>query len=323
MVETLVGVNAPYLRGAYGHDLAPSGRHPDWPVEFDPMVAYRPIIEAATLGFGAVRVWLCEAAEGLVFEGDTLVGVHEDLLESIRVFQEAAALHGVRLYWSLLDGNAVGREGDVCTRRVLTDPDTRARFAEKVVVPIVAALDPATTFALEIVNEPETATVDCMRDSDEVTADAVPVAWEDLGATIRTAGDAARAEQSGLWVTAGTMHVFLPALLAAEPQLGAIDVHVYHPRGGMPSRADLNEYTKGAVGDRPLIGGELGIPKAADEGEPFALTNYVFNARSLGYAAAFLWQLEGDLVDHRAPKRAFTELGWETQRVLTRASGST
>ncbi len=313
---TLIGVNAPYLRGAYGHDLAPSGRHPDWPVDFDPMVAYRPLIESKTLGFGAVRMWLCEAAEGIVFEDGQLTGVHPDLLESIRVIQEAARLHGQRIYWSLLDGNAVAREGDALTRQILTDPDTRAKFAELVVAPIAQVIDPELTFAFEIVNEPETATDDCMKDSDEVAEGVEPVSWADLGATIRLAGDAARAELDTL-VTAGTMHVFLPALFGADPKLDAIDVHVYHPRGGIPSRDDLVEYMKDeSVRDMPLIGGEFGIPKDAPEGEPFALTNYVFNADELGYAAAFVWQLEGDLVDAREKKRPFTELGYEMQRVL-------
>jgi len=300
----LVGVNAPYLQGAYGHDLAPSGRTPDWPVAFTPMGAYRPLIEAAELGLGAVRLWLCENGEGLRTEGGTLVGVYPELLEAIDVFQEAAALHGVRLYWSLLDGNAVAREGDPLTRSILSDADQRARFAECVVGPVAERLDPSLTVALEIVNEPETATAACIADSAEAQPGVVPVEWSEIGATLRAA---ARAVGERHRVTAGTMHVFLRDLWAAEPELSAVDVHVYHPEGGLPSRDDLVRYVGDpAIGALPLLSGECGIPK--ETGSPGALVNYLFNADRAGYAAVFLWQLEGDLVDTGQPHRPFTEL---------------
>ncbi len=46
------------------------------------------------------------------------------------------------------------------------------------------------------------------------------------------------------------------------------------------------------------------------------LLNYVHNADAAGYDALFLWQLEGDLVDHRDPRRPVTHLGWDLQRLL-------
>ncbi|MEM9070849.1 MAG: hypothetical protein AAGE52_20235 [Myxococcota bacterium] len=310
---TLVGVNAPYLLGQYGHDLAPNGRFPDWPVAFDPMHAYRPLIEGRELGFDAIRVWLCENAEGIVLDGDQISGVHEDLLESIRVIQEAAVLNGVRVYWSLLDGNAVAREGDPITRSILTDPAQRARFVEHVVTPVAVSLDPKTTFALEIINEPETATSECMADAEEKVEGVEPVSWDDIGATLR---ESVAAVDGRFLVTAGTMHVFLKSLWASDPRLTAIDVHVYHPRGGLPSASDLATYVGDeAIAALPLVGGECGIPKDAEE-EPFALFNYIFNADKLGYAAAFLWQLEGDFVDAKAPRRPFTNLGWKIQTLL-------
>lgn len=312
----LIGINAPYLLGDYGHDLAPSARHPDWPVRFDPMHAYRPLIEARALGLGAVRVWLCENGEGILTDArGSVTGVHADLLEAVRVFQEAAALHGMRLYWSLLDGNAVAREGDPLTRSILADRDQSARFAERVVAPIAALLDPATTVALEIVNEPETATAECIEDSEEALEGIEPVSWDDIGATLRDASAAAAAEGVA-HTSAGTMHVFLPSLWKTEPGLGAIDVHVYHARGGLPTRQDLATY----MGDDtltdatlPLIGGECGIPK---EGQHEDLLNYVHNADAAGYDALFLWQLEGDMVDHRDPRRPITHLGWDLRRLL-------
>ena len=42
----LVGVNLPWLFGAYGHDLATTEMHPDWGHDFDAFRAYRPLVEA-------------------------------------------------------------------------------------------------------------------------------------------------------------------------------------------------------------------------------------------------------------------------------------
>lgn len=301
--RALRGVNVCYLRGDYGHDLAPNPRFPDWPVSFDPMHAYRPLIEARELGFEAARVWLCENAEGLVVEGDAVVGVHDDLLAAIDVFQEAAALHGVRIYWSLLDGNAWPREGDPITRAILDGEDTAARFAERVVRPIAARLDPALAVGLEIVNEPESSTPECIEDPA-----VAPVEWASVGRAIRICGDAARAEKP-LLVSAGTGHVFLPSLFGAEPAVDLIDVHVYHADGGLPSRAQLAEY----MGDSralelPLVAGEAGIPKE-DGADERALAHYVYNADEHGYDAVFLWQLEGALVNGAGRARSTTSLG--------------
>ena len=103
-MRSLLGVNLPYLYGSYGHDLAPSTLHPDWPCDFDVLEAYRPLLEAKQLGLDAVRIWLCEGAEGMVVDDRRrITGVHPKLLESIRMIEEGAAVAGVRIYFCLLD----------------------------------------------------------------------------------------------------------------------------------------------------------------------------------------------------------------------------
>lgn len=281
------------------------------------MDAYRVLIEAQRLGLGAVRIWLCENAEGILVEDDKVVGVHDELLEAIRVFQEAAHLNGLKLYPSLLDGNAWPREEDPITRSILSDVDQSQRFAEHVVAPIAKLLDPDVTLALEIVNEPETSAAACMKDSK-----LSPLEWSDIGRAIRIAGEAARAERE-MFVTAGTMREFLPDLWRSGAALNAIDVHVYHPNGGLPSRDQLADYVEDdALRNTalPLIGGELGIPKEANaEGgvaDPKALCHYIHNADKLDYSAAFLWQLEGDLYDKTQKRRPPTALAAEVAHTL-------
>ncbi len=85
---------------------------------------------------------------------------------------------------------------------------------------------------------------------------------------------------------------------------------MYHSEGGLPSRADLAAY----VGDRaiaalPLIAGECGVTKPHHD--EHALRNYLINADTCDYSAAFLWKLDGDLVANKEPGRPWTGTGRE------------
>jgi hypothetical protein len=293
-VQTLFGVNLPWLFGSYGHDLAPNENVRDWGCDFDTLDAYRPLVEARELGFRAVRIWLCERAEGIVTDGGVVTGVHPTLLESVKVLEECARLVGVRIYWTLFDGNSWKRERDPFTHRIVTDRDETLRFAERVAVPIARALDPEIAVGLEVINEPETMTSECISAADEET-----VEWNVLGRAIATIGDAVRAERPDLAITAGTMHVFLPSLWKSGAKLDAIDIHMYHRTGGLPSRDDLAKYVgdpRIASDEIPLIAGECGLPDDAPAGAEAHLVDYLRNAQSNGYRAAFLWRLEGVLI---------------------------
>src|SRR5450631_3814174 len=210
----LFGINLPWLDGAYGHDLAPHELRPGWPCEFEALRAYRPLVEASDLGFEAVRIWLCENAEGIVTQGGQPARPHAQLLEGIDVLQECARLLGLRIYWSLLDGNSWKREEDTLTHAILSDADACARFADEVAAPIARRLDPDVTFAIEVVNEPEALSPSCVTGGDGVP-------WAVLGRSVRRIGDAIRGAMPGALVTAGTLHVYLPDLFRGEPALDA------------------------------------------------------------------------------------------------------
>ncbi len=306
---TLFGINLPWLDGAYGHDLAPNELQPTWPCDFVTLRAYLPLVQAAHLGFGAVRVWLCENGEGIVTEGGRPARPHPQLLESVTVLEECARLLGLQVYWTLLDGNSWKREGDSLTHAIMSDEDACARFADCIAAPLVKRLDPEITYGVEVINEPEALSPSCVH-----VGESVP--WHVLGRSIRRIGNAVRAAQSGVMVTTGTYHVYLPQLCRAEPGLDAFDVHVYHQTGGLPSRPEL----AAAAGDQriadksvPLIAGECGLPEDL-AGPP--LTYYLYNAKELGYDAAFLWRLEGPLVTDTSQERDFTKLGQDVRAIL-------
>src|ERR1700732_3855418 len=101
----LSGVSLPYFFGKYGHDLAPNSLIGLGPHSVDPREIYRPLLKAHELGYQAVRIWLCEGAEGILISDGIISGVSPVLVESIAIIQECASLGGLRLYWTLLDGH--------------------------------------------------------------------------------------------------------------------------------------------------------------------------------------------------------------------------
>ena len=297
------GVNLPWLHGSYGHDLAVNERYPDWGCAFDPETAELPLREAEALGFGAVRIWLCENAEGIITRDGRVVGVQPSLIEHARRLEEIAAERSLEVYWTLLDANSWKREGDALTHSILTDPDQTARFAEHVAAPIARSLDPATTFAFEVLNEPEIMTPSCAEPGEPT------VGWDELGPAIHTIGDALRSELKTL-ITAGSMYVYLDLLWNCGAHLDAVDVHVYHDNGGLPPLDQLAEHAgdpRIATGEVPVFGGECGLPE--EKGVPHArLAHYLYNATKDGYAAVFLWRLENWLVEQDA-RRTITDAG--------------
>jgi hypothetical protein len=278
----ICGVNLPVLLGAYGHDLAENPKHPDWGFEITPLLAYRYLSMCRVLGFTAVRIWLCENGEGVLTDDrGRITGVAPELLDAVRIFQHGAEFGRMKLYWTLLDANAWQHDRCEITRSVASDPEQAKRFAHEVAAPLVDAMDPDTVFAVEVFNEPETLSREVRPDDG--------LDWPTLVRAIRTVG-----EVIPFRVTSGTQAIFLPGMAVdGELPVDAVDVHVYHPRGGLPSRADLPV----DIGDRPLWAGECGTHE--DGSVEGSHINFLFNARKLGYEAAFLWKLEGDLVTWR------------------------
>lgn len=318
MASVRLGVNLPWLFGSYGHDLAPNEHHPSWGSAFDGGRLEQPFRDARALGFDAVRIWICEHAEGLVTRGGVIEGVHPLLLERLARVQDAAARHELALYPTLLDANSWKREGDFVTHAIVADPDATARFAERVALPIVRVLDPAQTLALEVLNEPEVMTRECAASVDEPS-----VGWDVIGRAIATIGDAVRAERPGLRVTSGTMHVFVPHLLSSGARVDAIDVHMYHEDGALPPPAHLAEYAGEpgiATGGIPLFAGECGLPDEAPADAQGRIAHYVHNAARYGYEACFLWRLERTLVTQDAA-RAVTPAGEAVRRAIADVRG--
>lgn len=312
----LLGVNLPWFFGAYGHDLAPNALHLSWGSRYHPLRVYQPLVEASDLGFEAVRLWLCEKGEGIRWENNLPAGPYQALLDAVAQVQECAALLGLKVYWTLLDANAPLRDGDTLTRRILEEPACAQAFAERVAAPLARAMAPELTFAVEVLNEPETLTADV------AAAGAATLSWETLGAAVDTVRDALRAERPSTPVSCGVLTPYLRAF-HQQARMDLVDVHAYHEEGGLPTRAQLAQYL-GEPGDTPrlpVIAGECGIPEGSPEESYQALVNFLYNAESQGYDAVFLWRLEQLLIDTKAAgkapgRRPLTGVGRNVRHVL-------
>ncbi|HVN27767.1 MAG TPA: hypothetical protein VMT64_04740, partial [Candidatus Binataceae bacterium] len=179
-MAALRGLNLPPFFDAYGRDLAPNAVLGRRPPELDSMKIYRPLLETREHGFAAVHLSLCEAGEGILLDDGVILGVHPTLVESIAIIQECASLAGLRLYWTLLDAGSFVRCGETFTRAIFSEPDTAARFAERVAGSITRRLDPNLTLAVEVVNEPEAL---------------IETGWDTLRAALSTIADSIRAER--------------------------------------------------------------------------------------------------------------------------------
>ena len=91
-MNPLRGINLPYFFDEYGHDLAPNAVLRMGPREIDPVRIYRPLLAARERGCQAVRLWLCESAEGILMNAGTISGAHPVLLESVAIIQECATM---------------------------------------------------------------------------------------------------------------------------------------------------------------------------------------------------------------------------------------
>ncbi len=277
----LYGINLPWLCGAYGHDLAENAAHPGWPVDATAADVRLAMERARGLGFGAVRVWLCERGEGVLVDARGPVGVSPRLLGAVTTIYEEAARAELVVYPCLLDANAWLRDGDALLERLAHDGDARMRFSECVAAPLARAMDPARTFALEPMNEPEQMT------SEGAGARGVP--WATMAHLFSAVRDAVRAEHASLRISASAQHGILPALARAMPFVDLLDLHRYCDDGSLPPLADL-----GVPAGRAVLAGECGTAtEPADCDAEDTISNYVWNAARWGYAACFLWKLEG------------------------------
>jgi hypothetical protein len=292
-----VGINLPWLFGAYGHDLGPNQATPDWPVSYDA----RPLEELLDFlsGFGIrlIRFWLFEQAEGLLTDGHARVtDVDAVFLKNLSNLCQQLKHRGFRVYWTLLDANGIYRNNDHVTRSIMTDPvcaDAFGQTALATVLPIVKDV----AWGIDICNEPEAA-ISGMHGNGTDSGSG----WDEVAGALEIVTAHVRRLCPNLMISIGSGYSEhrnlrdLPVYRRLGGNLDFLDYHTYQPgRRILHRRSCVAPWSE----NRPFVLGEVGAAVTEEQRDsPAAWRNaqaeLAFKLHRLvdmQYSAAFLWYL--------------------------------
>jgi hypothetical protein len=290
-----IGVNLPWLEGAYGHDLGINQSCPEWPIAFDP-AKLDPVLDCfSSFGLTLLRTWICEQGEGLHYNDDHLVtGVDSAFLENLEGLAILLQRRGFLVYWTLLDANAPYRNADFVTLRILTDRSAMEAFCDRV-LPAIIPLIRGSAWAIDLCNEPEAIVRGRFGNGTQQGVD-----WSAVVPNLTLLADRVRALAPGIRISVGSGFTEQVnwrdnrAFFEFGLKLDFLDYHSYK-KGSViaPHTACLNDMTC----DMSVVLGELGYQVPAPlRGDHAAwqrgqreLSAKLHRAANLGYKAAFLW----------------------------------
>lgn len=291
---TVIGVNVPWLHGAYGHDIGRNQAYPGWPASYDSDEARELLTMLRGFGVRKIRTWLFENGEGLVCDSQRrVVAADRTFVTNLRDFVNNLYDLGFEVYWTLLDANSVIRNKDLITHSLLTDAVAAKSFGERVlseVLPLIASV----TWGIDLCNEPEAMIAGPTGNGTDEGC-----TWGPVLSALAAIRDEVRHLLPGVIASVGSgfqEHRNLKGISYGhlKPALCFFDYHTYLSGGRI---APLGECT-GARGRRkPWILGEVGcsIPQKDRRCRESWLKVQAEIGRKLdriaaeGYYAAFLW----------------------------------
>ena len=284
-----IGLNVPWLGGAYGHDLGRNRAHPDWPVWYNCTELNQILDLVQAFGIRLLRIWLFENGEGLQ-ENAQIGGVDELFLRNLDELVGNLGQRGLEVYWTLLDANSVLPQWDSVTLSILTGAatETFCEHALAVVLPIIRPV----TWAIDLCNEPEG--IIAGRCGNRTRSG---LGWSEVRPALRLLRNCIAAHTPGIRVSVSSgwqIHEHVARGLyhrqGFEPDF--FDFHLYTEDGAVPAGLALKL-------SRPVVLGELGGILEDRERSSRSAWNKAqeATARSLDaltgtrYEAAFLWFL--------------------------------
>ena len=291
-----IGYNQGWIEGGWGHDLTD---------RFD-ATAWTRVLRRTRQGGGSVlRAWILEgkAKEGVVWSGHRPEGVDPRLLENLRTLSGLAEAEGVRIYWTLLNGNWAKHwaKGVEFERQFNVFNDKfghGALFRERVLAPILRVLQerPQVNYGLDLLNEVQ----------GSVRADVWPDGWAGAKRFVAVTSAFVHAQAPGLKVTASSGHhrASWDVLCGRFDGLGLdfYAVHVYSDSGTIPFAVFLARHARQR--QLPLVIGEFGqaSPHVDPTLQACVTAGVLEQAKRLGVSAVFAWRLE----DEQAHDRRFS-----------------
>jgi hypothetical protein len=282
-----VGYNQGWIIDQWGRDLTRG---------FDAAQWQRVIARTKASGGSVLRVWLCEGAakEGVVWDGARPLTVDPAFLSNIQTVIDLARASGVKLYWTLFDGNWADGwpRGSIDHFRhynILANKyGAGDEFKRNVLAPILDVIGPAAdvTWAVDLMNEVQGSVRSWMWSD----------GWAGCRRWTRDWTAFAHRRVPGLRVTVSSgHHTAVDDIIEGRLDglgLDFYDVHVYSDAGRVPSGWRLAAHA--AARGRQVVLGEFGQKTTTvDAGLQAQVTErFLADARRLGFAAALAWRIE-------------------------------
>ena len=150
----LVAVNLPWLEGEYGHDFGLNMNTPGWRPVFSIPEMTELLLALKEHNVSVVRMWLFEQGEGLVVEGDRVVGLDAEFESNLIALESILKFTSQSVYLALFDMNSVWRNDDDLTRRVIFEPAMCQSFLNNALAPALTIFKDSI-WGVDVCNEPE------------------------------------------------------------------------------------------------------------------------------------------------------------------------
>lgn len=326
------GINWPWI-AAYGHDIGRNqtvdrGRRD--PPYFAPVFLESEFQRMNQWNVDVVRIWTFEKAEGLRWDEDPsgrlvcVSGLDETFLQNVRHIINAAQRYNIRIYWCLLNGNDFlgdPRPSRNALRRIFSLNQCKRSYIENALLPFVQFLldnDQGTTFAIDLVNEPDALWRSVVwrgwgRSPDRVISWLAEMASEIKRYLINRNQEPTRILVSTGFCEHETITNYHDRL---DDLFDFFDFHAYNTFRLSDTSGDLPPYSSLGI-NKPCIIGECGLGGQSIRGLPLisrfrytleevfnlqsrCIQNYFNHAWQDGYAGCMVWEYG---IKARSPER--------------------
>jgi len=281
------GYNVAWFGEAYGRDFTR-----DW----DESVVEREFARTRAMGGRCVRLWLFEGMEkdGVTFQGARATGLAPGFLANVERTCAIARRHGVRVYWTGLNGNwpwaKTGSWWNIHYNIVNDKYGAAQSFRARALGPVldVLARNADTVYAFDVMNEVE----------GSISVWAWPDAWTGARKWIREEVAFVRTRLPGVAVTASAGWATASENLTKGRYSGLgldfYDIHVYDDQGRIPDAFGLRMLSWRTA--TPILLGEFGqkSERRDDALQRRATKAFLDNAKAQNFLGALGWRLDDE-----------------------------
>lgn len=290
----ILGANLAWLDDQYDHDFGNNEIIKGNPIAYstnsDNFSSY--LQDMKNMGIQVIRLWVFERFEGLYFNPDgTVKHVDPVLLQNLADACTIASKIGIKFYLCLMDTWGIWQNTSPDKQQwlstfngLITTPNKTNSFLNNAVMPLISDdRIKNSIFAVDVINEPEGLDrANAINDKQYPTD--TKIWWSSLVTYINTCADFIK--NSNMKVSCGFQNVSTVQDDSNNfsDHLDFFDFHKYDDYGVLPSYDSLGI-------NIPCIIGECGqgTTKWDNQIQTNAITSFLNNALTNGYAGCFVW----------------------------------